>query len=227
MAQFDSYEAQNLIETSIGYMLNDDRDDLINLLRQNGVNVSDNVSDDDLLNMTYVAIGRSTQFKRDLAKYLDAQSKGETTLNYVDGEFFNLFGGKKKSSGGTPAPKKPKVSTADKQKARITDANPSGKTKAGLLLGQIGTTENIQAAINTGLGVLSQKLTAKADQKSIADATALASERSKQAAAEAEAADKKAAAGDATRKWVVPVVIGVSVVAVIVGVVIYMKRNKA
>jgi hypothetical protein len=96
-----------------------------------------------------------------------------------------------------------------------------------LLLGQIGTTENIQAAINTGLGVLSQKLTAKADQKSIADATALASERSKQAAAEAEAADKKAAAGDATRKWVVPVVIGVSVVAVIVGVVIYMKRNKA
>jgi len=52
MAQFDSYEAQNLIETSIGYMLNDDRDDLINLLRQNGVNVSDNVSDDDLLNMT-------------------------------------------------------------------------------------------------------------------------------------------------------------------------------
>jgi len=226
MAQFDSYQAQNLIETSIGYMLNDDRDDLINLLRQNGVNVSDDVSDEDLLNMTYVAIGRSTQFKRDLAKYLDAQSKGETTLNYVDEEFFNLFGGKKKSDGTKPPPK-PKTSPQEKQKNRITSTNPEGKSKAGLLLGQIGTTENIQAAINTGLGVLSQKLTAKADQKSIADATALASERSKQAAAEAEAADKKAAAGDATRKWVVPVVIGVSVVAVIVGVVIYMKRNKA
>ena len=217
MAQFDSYEAQNLIETSIGYMLVDDRDDLINLLRQNGVNVDDNVSDDDLLNMTYVAIGKSTQFKRDLAKYLDAQSKGETTLNYVDEGFFNNDGKK----AARQAKKTAKVTT------RKTEANPTGKSKAGLLLGQIGTQENIQAAINTGLGVLSSKLTAKADQKSIAAATALAAENSKAAAAEALAADRKAEAGLATKKWVVPVVIGVSVIAVVVGIVIYMKKRKA
>jgi hypothetical protein len=216
MAQFDSYEAQNLIETSIGYILNDDRDDLITLLRQNGVNVSDDVSDEDLLNMTYIAIGRSNQFKRDLAKYLDAQAKGETTLNYVDG-FFNANGKKKK----------PKVSPAEKRKTRITETNPEGKSKAGRLLGQIGTQENIQAAINTGLGVLSQKLTAKADQKTVADATTLAAARSQAAKAEAEAADKKAAAGEATKKWVVPVIIGVSVIAVVVGIVIYMRKNKA
>ena len=223
MAQFDTYQAQNLIEKSIGYMLYQDRDDLITLLRQNGVNVRDNVSDDDLLTMTYVAIGKSTQFKKDLAKYLDAQAKGETTLNYVDEEFFNLFGGKKKADGTTP-PKKTKVSGADKQKARITEANPTGKSKAGQALAEIGTKENIQAAINTGLNILSQKLTAKGDQKSIADATALASERSRAAIAEAEAADKKA---QGTKKWVVPVVIGVSVVAIVVGIVIYMKRNKS
>lgn len=218
MTHFDSYEAQNLIETSIGYMLVDDRDDLINLLRQNGVNVDDNVSDDDLLNMTYVAIAKSTQFKRDLAKYLDAQSKGETTLNYVNEEFFNGNGdGKAKRKANRTA----KVTT------RKTEANPSGKSKAGLLLGQIGTSDNIQAAINTGLGVLSSKLTAKADQKSIANATALAAERSKAAAAEALAADRKAEAGLATKKWVVPVVIGVSVIAVVVGIVIYMKKRKA
>jgi hypothetical protein len=217
MAQFDSYEAQNLIETSIGYMLNDDRDDLITLLRQNGVNVSDDVSDEDLLNMTYIAIGRSNQFKRDLAKYLDAQAKGETTLNYVDEGFFNANGKKKK----------PKVNPAEKRKTRITETNPEGKSKAGRLLGQIGTQENIQAAINTGLGVLSQKLTAKADQKTVADATTLAAARSQAAKAEAEAADKKAAAGEATKKWVVPVIIGVSVIAVVVGIVIYMRKNKA
>jgi hypothetical protein len=217
MAQFDSYEAQNLIETSIGYMLNDDRDDLITLLRQNGVNVSDDVSDEDLLNMTYIAIGRSNQFKRDLAKYLDAQAKGETTLNYVDEGFFNANGKKKK----------PKVNPAEKRKKRITETNPEGKSKAGRLLGQIGTQENIQAAINTGLGVLSQKLTAKADQKTVADATTLAAARSQAAKAEAEAADKKAAAGEATKKWVVPVIIGVSVIAVVVGIVIYMRKNKA
>jgi len=219
MAQFDSYEAQNLIETSIGYMLVDDRDDLINLLRQNGVNVDDNVSDDDLLNMTYVAIGKSTQFKRDLAKYLDAQSKGETTLNYVDEEFFNNDGKTKKQI--KIEKKQTRINT------RKTEANPTGKSKAGLLLGQIGTQENIQAAINTGLGVLSSKLTAKADQKSIADATTLAAERSKAAAAEALAADRKAEAGLATKKWVVPVVIGVSVIAVVVGLVIYMRKRKA
>jgi hypothetical protein len=217
MAQFDSYEAQNLIETSIGYILNDDRDDLITLLRQNGVNVSDDVSDEDLLNMTYIAIGRSNQFKRDLAKYLDAQAKGETTLNYVDEGFFNANGKKKK----------PKVNPAEKRKTRITETNPEGKSKAGRLLGQIGTQENIQAAINTGLGVLSQKLTAKADQKTVADATTLAAARSQAAKAEAEAADKKAAAGEATKKWVVPVIIGVSVIAVVVGIVIYMRKNKA
>jgi hypothetical protein len=217
MAQFDSYEAQNLIETSIGYMLVDDRDDLINLLRQNGVNVDDNVSDDDLLNMTYVAIGKSTQFKRDLAKYLDAQSKGETTLNYVDEGFFN--------NDGKKATRQAKRTT--KVTKRKTEANPTGKSKAGLLLGQIGTQENIQAAINTGLGVLSSKLTAKADQKSIAAATALAAENSKASAAEALAADRKAEAGLATKKWVVPVVIGVSVIAVVVGIVIYMKKRKA
>jgi hypothetical protein len=217
MAQFDSYEAQNLIEISIGYMLNDDRDDLITLLRQNGVNVSDDVSDEDLLNMTYIAIGRSNQFKRDLAKYLDAQAKGETTLNYVDEGFFNANGKKKK----------PKVNPAEKRKKRITETNPEGKSKAGRLLGQIGTQENIQAAINTGLGVLSQKLTAKADQKTVADATTLAAARSQAAKAEAEAADKKAAAGEATKKWVVPVIIGVSVIAVVVGIVIYMRKNKA
>jgi hypothetical protein len=217
MAQFDSYEAQNLIETSIGYMLVDDRDDLINLLRQNGVNVDDNVSDDDLLNMTYVAIGKSTQFKRDLAKYLDAQARDENSLNYVEEEFFNKDGKK----AARTAKKTAKVT------ARKTEANPTGKSKAGLLLGQIGTQENIQAAINTGLGVLSSKLTAKADQKSIAAATALAAENSKAAAAEALAADRKAEAGLATKKWVVPVVIGVSVIAVVVGIVIYMKKRKA
>jgi hypothetical protein len=198
-------------------MLNDDRDDLITLLRQNGVNVSDDVSDEDLLNMTYIAIGRSNQFKRDLAKYLDAQAKGETTLNYVDEGFFNANGKKKK----------PKVNPAEKRKTRITETNPEGKSKAGRLLGQIGTQENIQAAINTGLGVLSQKLTAKADQKTVADATTLAAARSQAAKAEAEAADKKAAAGEATKKWVVPVIIGVSVIAVVVGIVIYMRKNKA
>ena len=216
MAQFDSYQAQDLIEKSIGLTLQENREDLIDLLIQNGVQVPNNVSDDDLLTMVYVAIGQSNQFKKDLARYIEAQSRGESTLNYVDEGFFNANGKKKK----------PKVSPSEKRKTRITDTNPEGKSKAGLLLGQIGTKENIQAAINTGLGVLTQKLTSKADQRTIQDATDLSVQKSKEAAALAETEDKKRQRQEATKKWVVPVVIGVVVVAAVVGFIIY-KRRKA
>jgi hypothetical protein len=216
MAQFDSYQAQDLIEKSIGFTLQENREDLIALLIQNGVQVPNNVSDDDLLTMVYVAIGQSNQFKKDLARYIEAQSRGESTLNYVDDEFFNANGKKNK----------PKVKPSEKKKLRITDTNPEGKSKAGLLLGQIGTKENIQAAINTGLGVLTQKLTSKADQRTIEDATDLSVQKSKEAAALAEAEDKKRQRQEATKKWVVPVVIGVVVVAAVVGFIIY-KRRKA
>lgn len=219
MAQFDTYEAQSLIEKSIGYIVNDNREDLIELLRQNGVNVNDDVSNEDLIAMTYVGIARSNQFKRDFARYLDAEARDEENDNYVDEEFFNGDGKTKKDI-------KKERKDARKQ-SRKSETNPTGKSKAGLLMGQIGTGENIQAAINTGLGIVAQKLTSKADQKSIQDATQLAAAKSIQAQREAEAQDKKAQAGAATRKWVVPVVIGVVVVAAVVGFIIYTKRKKA
>lgn len=217
MAQFDTYQAQSLIEKSIGLMVYEDRNELIDLLRQNGVSVSDNVSDDELLTMTYVAIGKSNQFKRDLAQYLERESRDEDSLNYVSEGFFN--------NDGKPSKKATRVQkTADKRKARVTEFNPTGKSKAGQAIAEIGTKENIQAAINAGLNILSQKLTSKADRQSINAATNLAVERSNQAIVEAEAADKKATA---RRKWVVPVVIGVSVLAIAVGIFFYMRKNKA
>ncbi len=94
MKQLDVYEAKDVIIKSIGYMVYEDRGTLIDLLRKNGVQVSDNVSDDDLIKMTYVAIGNSLQFKKDLARYIDAQTK-EAYEGYVDEEFFNVDADKK------------------------------------------------------------------------------------------------------------------------------------
>lgn len=217
MAQFDTYQAQNLIEKSIGLMVYEDRDDLIELLRQNGVNVNDSVSNDDLLTMTYVAIGKSNQFKRDLAQYLERESRDEDSLNYVSEGFFN--------QDGKPSKREKRIQkSTEKRKARTTEFNPTGKSKAGQAVAEIGTKENIQAAINTGLGILSQKLTSKADRDSINAATNLSVQRSNQAIVEAQAADRKASA---KRKWVVPVVIGVSVLAIAAGIFFYMRRNKA
>ncbi len=210
MNQLDVYQAKDLLMQSIGLMVYEDRDTLIALLRKNGVQVTDNVSTDDLLNMTYVAIGNSLQFKKDLAKYLESKAN-ESYEGYVDEEFFNQDGDKK-------------AKKTAKKTARAETRKTQGGTKVGLAVKSVATKENIQAVINTGLGVLSDTLTAKADRKAIQEATALASERSKQAIAEAQAQDS---AKSKMKAWIIPTLIGVVVIGGIVTYFVIKKRNKA
>jgi hypothetical protein len=210
MNQLDVYQAKDLLMQSIGLMVYEDRDTLIALLRKNGVQVTDNVSTDDLLNMTYVAVGNSLQFKKDLAKYLESKTI-ESYEGYVDEEFFNQDGDKK-------------AKKAAKKTARAETRKEKGGSKVGIAIKSVATKENIQSVINTGLGVLSDTLTAKADRKAIQDATALASERSKQAIAEAQAQDS---AKSKMKAWIIPTLIGVVVIGGIVTYFVMRKRNKA
>lgn len=213
MKQLDVYEAKDVIIKSIGYMVYEDRGALIDLLRKNGVQVSDNVSDDDLIRMTYVAIGNSLQFKKDLARYIDAQTK-EAYEGYVEEGFFNSNGDKKT------------VRTAkrtERKTARDTAKTARGGSKVGVAVKGIATKENVQAAINTGLGLLADSLSAKADRKTVQEATLLASEKSKQAIAEAQAEDSKKSR---IKSWIIPTLIGVVVIG---GIVTYfvMRKRKA
>ena len=202
MKQIDVYEAQSVIEKSIGYMVYEDKSTLIALLRKNGVQVPEKVSDDDLIRMTYVAIAKSLQFKKDLAKYLESKTI-EAYEGYVDEEFFNGDGKGKKVNPNL--------------------IKQGGKgTKVGNAVRSIATQENIQTAINTGIGLLSDSLSAKADQKSIQQATQLATEKSKQAIAEAQAEDAKKSK---IKSWVIPVVIGVIVIGGIVTYLVIKKRK--
>jgi len=210
MNQLDVYQAKDLLMQSIGLMVYEDKDTLIALLRKNGVQVSDNVSTDDLLNMTYVAIGNSLQFKKDLAKYLESKTI-ESYEGYVDEEFFNLTKEEREARR-----KVKKVTQAETRKEK-------GGTKVGLAIKSVATKENIQSVINTGLGVLSDTLTAKADRKAIQDATSLASEKSKQAIAEAQAQDS---AKSKVKAWIIPTLIGVVVIGGIVTYFVIKKRNK-
>jgi hypothetical protein len=209
MNQLDVYQAKDLLMQSIGLMVYEDRETLIALLRKNGVQVSDNVSTDDLLNMTYVAIGNSLQFKKDLAKYLESKAM-ESYEGYVDEEFFNLTKEEREARR-----KVKKVTRAETRKEK-------GGTKVGLAVKSVATKENIQSVINTGLGVLSDTLTAKADRKAIQDATALASERSKQAIAEAQAQDS---AKSKMKAWIIPTLIGVVVIGGIVTYFVIKKKK--
>jgi hypothetical protein len=213
MKQLDVYEAKDVIIKSIGYMVYEDRGTLIDLLRKNGVQVSDNVSDDDLIKMTYVAIGNSLQFKKDLARYIDAQTK-EAYEGYVDEEFFNVDADKKAART---------AKKTEKKTAREAAKTARGGSKVGVAVKGIATKENVQAAINTGLGLLADSLSAKADRKTVQEATLLASEKSKQAIAEAQAEDSKKSR---IKSWIIPTLIGVVVIG---GIVTYfvMKKRKA
>ena len=214
MKQLDVYEAKDVIIKSIGYMVYEDRGTLIDLLRKNGVQVSDNVSDDDLIRMTYVAIGNSLQFKKDLARYIDAQTK-ETYEGYVDEEFFNAPGDDKKAARV--------AKRTERKTARDTAKTARGGSKVGVAVKGIATKENVQAAINTGLGLLADSLSSKADRKTVQEATLLASEKSKQAIAEAAAEDARKGR---IKSWIIPTIIGVVVIG---GIITYfvMKKRKA
>jgi len=211
MNQLDVYQAKDVLMQSIGLIAYEDKDTLIALLRKNGVQVSDNVSTDDLLNMTYVAIGKSLQFKKDLAKYLDSKAN-ESYEGYVDEEFFNLTKEEREARRNAK-----KIAQAETRKTQ-------GGTKVGLAIKSVATKDNVQSLINTGLGVLSDSLTAKADRKSIQDATALATEKSKQAIAEAKAQDS---AKSKMKAWLIPTLIGVVVIGGIVTYFVIKKRNKS
>jgi hypothetical protein len=164
--------------------------------------------------MTYVAIGKSLQFKKDLAKYLDSKAN-ESYEGYVDEEFFNVDAEKKAARTAKKTAKK--TAQAETRKTQ-------GGTKVGLAIKSVATKENVQSLINTGLGVLSDSLTAKADRKSIQDATALATEKSKQAIAEAQAQDS---AKSKMKAWLIPTLIGVVVIGGIVTYFVIKKRNKS
>lgn len=212
MKQLDVYEAKDVIIKSIGYMVYEDRGTLIDLLRKNGVQVSDNVSDDDLIKMTYVAIGNSLQFKKDLARYIDAQTK-EAYEGYVDEEFFNGDGDKKAART---------AKKTERKTARETARTERGGSKVGVAVKGIATKENVQSVINTGLGLLADSLSAKADRKTVQEATILASEKSKQAIAEAAAEDSKKSR---IKSWIIPTIIGVVVIGGIITYFVIKKRK--
>jgi len=201
-------QAQDAIQEAIGLAVFQDRDMLIAMLRKNGASIDDDISDENLIKVTYLAIAKSNGFKRDFSDYL-VGNFSEETLNYVDEEeFFNGDGDKK------AARKLKKTKKADIRAEK-------GGSTVGKALGKVATPENINSLVNAGINVLSTKLTAKADQKSIQDATNLAAQKSQQALAEAKLAEQKAAG----RKWIVPVaIVGVLLIG---GVIYFVTRKKA
>lgn len=208
----DVYEAQDFITKFIGYSSAENKSDIVYLLKSNGVSVSESAAPGELMTAVYIAIGKSKRFQKDLANYMRSAAKQEYDNFVAQQGFFNAVDN---DANGIDDVTGKALTKTELRKL-------SGqKTAVGTLLQKVATQQNIEALINTGLGIASQKLSAKADQKSLEAAAALAAEKSKQALAEAQAADAKAK----RNKWLIPVVIGG---VVIVGIAVYfgMKKRK-
>jgi len=168
--------ALNALETAkelISYAVVTDKNGLVKLLERNGIELPNNPSDNEVTVAVLMANQKSGVFRNELKKYLvglvpdvanyitelsgDMNFTGTDDFSFTagDDEFFNAIA------------KAPKVKpTAVQARAlRITDTNPTGKTKTGLALASIGdffktnvlTRDNINAGVQIGLTSLANK----------------------------------------------------------------------
>lgn len=203
----DIYQAQDFLSKFVGLTAYENKQDLIYLLRKNGVTVDEKASPNDVILMTYLAIAQSPQFKNDIQAYMKAAYQEEAKMG-IDAN----------KDGFDDETGQPLTAKAKKQ-AKIAA---QGGTKVGNLIRSVATEENIGALLNTGLSFVSQKMTAKADQKSINAAAQLQAQKAQAELAQAAKFDAQAK----KNKWIVPVAIGAFVVIGIVAYMIIKKKNK-
>lgn len=199
--EISKQEAEGLVNDVVAYLVSEKKGDLVSILRKNGVDVSMDISNDDLIIATYSAFATSSSFKKDLFN-LSKEAVAEES-NYVDEDFFNLTS------------KEIQANRLKQRQAR------GGKTRVGSWLSTIFSSDNVQKGLELGFNSLNSKLTAKADQSSKDAIVEVESAKTQSALAEAE----KAKAQGQSKKWVLPVVIG-GIVLVGGIVAFFMLRKK-
>ena len=214
--QVDVNQAQDIVRNFVAYTMQKSPEDITILLKKNGVVVPAKSSPKDTMTLLYAALPKSRNLQHDLQDYfmrvhaVESKSGGDFS-NYVEEGFFSADS----ATTGTAT----KTLTA-KQQSRVSETNPQGKTAFGLALQNLVSPDSLKNVLNAGISMVSSKLSATADSKSLATATeyevAQTEKLQKQQELEATKAQSK--------KWVMPVVIG-SVVLVI-GITAYFLLKK-
>lgn len=204
----DTYQAQDLFVESVGVAAYKKRNELISLLRKNGVKVSDDVSERDLISITLVACAKSSACRTDLSAFL-TENITEGQLGYVQEDFFNQVGPNIRIPGVTPGTTAPK---SDKKKKSGVFTKKEGGTGVGNWLRSDQGKDTINTAINTGIALLFK------DKKG-ADANAALQGATDQGQAVANEIRKE----ERKNTWVLPAIIGG---VVVIGVVVYFATRK-
>jgi len=225
--------AQQVAQELISYTVVTDKGSLVRLLERNGIEMPMNPSDKEVTVAVLTASSKSPNFKNELAKLLGSkvpqatedytQFVGDSTdfgFTGIDDfsftgaeEFFNAKG--KKDPAATAAAK------AAAKQARVTEANPKGKTGFGLFLQNLGASltsqDTINAGINVGLTAVNNKIQGRSN--ALQQETVLLTERQDQLRQQLPSASPKQGMGAMT--WVL---IGLGVVAI--GATIYFVAKK-
>ncbi len=178
--------ALNALETVrelISYAVVTDKNGLIKLLERNGIQLPNNPSDNEVTIAVLMANQKSGVFRNELKKYLGSlvpevanyTSELSGDINFTGTDDFSFTaGGDDDYFNATAKAPTVKLTSAQARAARVSDTNPTGKTKVGLALASVGnffkenilTKDNINAGINIGLTSLANKTNAKANQVS-------------------------------------------------------------
>lgn len=245
-------QSEELIRRFLAFTIVNSKGDIILILKKNGIDVPSNASDEDVVGIVYSALPKSKTLRYDLSNYFNQVYAVESGQSGVLG-FVDEFDVKSTGAKGKPAPYSGNFDKNNGQFVNdvyyvqddffnqdglgaLASKSAAGATKSGAQTQKTGigqffsnlgkslfTPENVQAGVNAGMNILSQKLSSKADQKSIALATQNEIERTNRLIAEEKAAAAKA---KASKSWVVPVVIGVSVIALAVGAYFIFRKKK-
>jgi hypothetical protein len=176
--------AINALETArelISYAVVTDKNGLVKLLERNGIQLPNNPSDNEVTIAVLMANQKSGVFRNELKKYLGSlvpEVANYTTelsgnINFTGTDDFSFTaGGDDDYFNATAKTPKVKPTAVEARALRVTDTNPTGKTKVGLALSSIGTffkdniltKDNINAGVQIGLTSLANKTNANANQ---------------------------------------------------------------
>lgn len=220
--------AQKVAQELIAYSVVTDKVSLVKLLERNGIEMPNNPSDKEVTIAVLTASAKSANFKNELAKFLGSkipQATEDYTQFVGDSTDFGFTGIDDFSFTGiddfvnAKGDKVAKKETA--QKARVTEANPQGKTGFGLFLQRLGSSltseETINAGINVGLTAVNNRIQGRSN--AIQAETAVLTERQDQL--RQQLPSQRQGGGMSTTTWVL---IALGVVAV--GATIYFVAKK-
>lgn len=223
-------QAADAISQAIVVMSTEHKPELVALLKNSGSLVTQQSTQDELLDAAFKALKNSFQFRKELGSYLinvtttDNGSYG----NFVDSDF-SYPNGFQFRTAGMPTSTSSTFNTSFGTKPTTssytsTTDSTSGKkgTAVGNLLRNIFSKENVSTLVQTGIGYGAAKLQDSANKSSEQRAIdyQIATARATEAQALVQAQNPPAA----KNKWILPVGIGLGVI--LVGTIIFFAVKK-